>query len=247
MSYSRTLPSRITLYLSNTLGSYKNASTSRAKTGCHCFKHLDNEGEPQGFAEHFKDPMRKKLSSLSVSKPGISFNCHLERKYAGVGRTRPKRKNTVMYTDLRVTWWQKDISRSQESTIITVSRLLQKRWFLDSSSLLLCIFWILTFWVGNRASQFILEPERNRIHDLTRGFWLWKAEKILGVRVKFVKNGILLSQRQNIAQSVSTFSFHKENKVYIPLESPSTSRMILASEDQGFNYHFYRQLIGSFM
>jgi hypothetical protein len=47
---------------------------------------------------------------------------------------------------------------------------------------------------------------------------LGKPKHILDVRLEFVKNGISLSQRQYIEEIVRTFSFHKENKVCIPME-----------------------------
>ena len=43
---------------------------------------------------------------------------------------------------------------------------------------------------------------------------LEKAKHIVGVRVEFVKSGISLSQRQDIEETVRTFSFHEGNKVY---------------------------------
>jgi hypothetical protein len=62
-----------------------------------------------------------------------------------------------------------------------------------------------------------------------------------------VKNGISLSQRQYIEEIVRTFSFHKGNKVYTPMEPHSTPRKFLESEDEKFDPHLYRQLIGSLM
>ena len=56
---------------------------------------------------------------------------------------------------------------------------------------------------------------------------LGKPKHILGVRVEFVKNGISLSQRQYIEEIVRTFSFHKGNKVYTPMEPHSTPRKFL--------------------
>jgi hypothetical protein len=51
---------------------------------------------------------------------------------------------------------------------------------------------------------------------------LGKLKYILGVRVDFVKN--------RIAEILRTFSFHKRNKVYTPMEPHSTSRIFLESE-----------------
>jgi len=73
------------------------------------------------------------------------------------------------------------------------------------------------------------------------------AKHILGVRVEFVKSEISLSQRQYIEEFVRTFSFHKGNKVYNPVEPHSTPRKLLESEDEKFDPHLYRQLIGSLM
>ena len=76
---------------------------------------------------------------------------------------------------------------------------------------------------------------------------LGKPKHILGVRVEFVKNGISLSQRQYIEEIVRTFSFHKGNKVYTPMEPHSTPRKFLESEDEKFDSHLYRHFIGSLM
>ena len=76
---------------------------------------------------------------------------------------------------------------------------------------------------------------------------LGKHKHILGVRVEFVKNGISLSQRQYIEEIVRTFSFHKGNKVYNPMEPHSTPKKFLESEDEKFDPHLYLQLIGSLM
>ena len=69
---------------------------------------------------------------------------------------------------------------------------------------------------------------------------LGKPKHILGVRVEFVKNGISLSQRQYIEEIVRTFSFHKGNKVYTPMEPHSTPRKFLESKDEEFDPHLYR-------
>jgi len=76
---------------------------------------------------------------------------------------------------------------------------------------------------------------------------LGKPKHRLGVRVEFVKNGISLSQRQYIEEIVRTFSFHKGNKVYTAMEPHCTPRKFLESEDEKFDPHLYRQLIGSWM
>ena len=60
---------------------------------------------------------------------------------------------------------------------------------------------------------------------------LGKPKHILGVRVGFVENGISLFQREYIEEIVITFSFHKGNKVYTPMEPYSTPGKFLESED----------------
>jgi len=67
----------------------------------------------------------------------------------------------------------------------------------------------------------------------------------LSVRVEFVENGISLCRRQFIEELVQTFSFHKENKVYIPMEPYSTPRKFLNSEDEKLDPDLNRDLIGS--
>jgi hypothetical protein len=69
----------------------------------------------------------------------------------------------------------------------------------------------------------------------------------MGVRVEFVKNGIFLSQRQQIEKIVRTLSFHKVNKVYTPMEPHSTPIKFLESEDEKFDPRLHRQLAGSLM
>jgi hypothetical protein len=64
---------------------------------------------------------------------------------------------------------------------------------------------------------------------------LGKSKHILNVRVEFVKNEISLSQRQYLGEIVRTFSFHKGNKVYTPMEPHSTPRKFLESEDEKFD------------
>ena len=76
---------------------------------------------------------------------------------------------------------------------------------------------------------------------------LGKPRHILFACVELVKNGISLSQRQYIEKIVPTFSFHKRNKVYTPMEPHSTSRKFLESEDENFDLHLYRHLIESLM
>jgi len=76
---------------------------------------------------------------------------------------------------------------------------------------------------------------------------LEKPKHILGVRVEFVKNGISLSQRQYIEEIVRTFSSHKGNQFYTPMEPHSTPRKFLVSEDEKFDPRLYRHLIGSLM
>ena len=49
-----------------------------------------------------------------------------------------KNEHRAVYR-LKVAWWQKDISRNQESTIMTLLHLLETKLFSDSSSLLPCI------------------------------------------------------------------------------------------------------------
>ena len=95
---------------------------------------LDNEGEPQGFAEASKseawmDSMREELSSLiNNQKPGLFLNYLLEKKqYAVVGYTKQRRMNTGPSTVSRVAWWQKVIPRNKESTIVTPSHLLETK------------------------------------------------------------------------------------------------------------------------
>ena len=74
-----------------------------------------------------------------------------------------------------------------------------------------------------------------------------ESSNILGVRVEVVKNGISLSQRQCIEEIARTLSFRKGNKVYTSMEPHSTPRKFLESEDENFDSHLYRQLIGSLM
>jgi hypothetical protein len=76
---------------------------------------------------------------------------------------------------------------------------------------------------------------------------LGKLKRILDVRVEFVKKMGFHPQRQSIEEIVRTFSFHKGNKVYTPMERHSTPRKFLKSEDEKFDPHLYRQLIGSLM
>ena len=76
---------------------------------------------------------------------------------------------------------------------------------------------------------------------------LGNPKHILGVRVEFVKNGISLSQLKYIEEIVSTFSFHKENKVYTQMKPHSTQRKFLESEDEKFDPRLHRQLAGSLM
>jgi hypothetical protein len=66
-------------------------------------------------------------------------------------------------------------------------------------------------------------------------------------RPVYVKNGILLCQGQCIQKIVSTFSFHKGNKVSTPMEPHSASRKFLGFGDEKFYPRLYLQLIGSFI
>jgi hypothetical protein len=65
--------------------------------------------------------------------------------------------------------------------------------------------------------------------------------------VEFVKSEISLFQHQCIEEIVRTFSFHKGNKVYIPMNPHSTPRKYLESEDKKFDPHLYGQVIESLM
>jgi len=59
--------------------------------------------------------------------------------------------------------------------------------------------------------------------------------------------GLHSSQRQYMDKIVRTLSFHKGNKVYTPMELHSTPRKFLESQDEKFEPHLYRHLIGSLM
>ena len=106
---------------------------------------LDNEGETQGLAEASKseawmDSMREKLSSLINNQTWTLVNLPPgEKQYAVFGYTRLRKTNTELSTALKVAWWQKDIPRNQESTIMTLLRLSETKWFSDSFFLLPCI------------------------------------------------------------------------------------------------------------
>jgi hypothetical protein len=72
---------------------------------------------------------------------------------------------------------------------------------------------------------------------------LGKPKHILNVPVKFVKNEVLLSRRQCVEEIVCTFSFHKRNKVYTPMQPHLTPGQSVECRNDIFNPHFYRQLI----
>ena len=76
---------------------------------------------------------------------------------------------------------------------------------------------------------------------------LGKPKHILNVPVKFVKNEVLLSRRQCVEEIVCTFSFHKRNKVYTPMQPHLTPGQSVECRNDIFNPHFYRQLIWSWM
>jgi hypothetical protein len=94
---------------------------------------LDNEGKPQGFAEASKseawmDSMREELSSFMSNQTWTPSICLLEEKqYAVVRYTRLRKTNTELSTASKVAWRQKDIPRNQESTIMTLLRLLETK------------------------------------------------------------------------------------------------------------------------
>jgi len=75
-----------------------------------------------------------------INKLRLSSICLLEEKqYALVGYRRLIRTNAKLSTASRVTWWQNDIARNQESTIMIPSRLSETNWFSGLFSLLLYI------------------------------------------------------------------------------------------------------------
>jgi len=77
----------------------------------------------------------------SITKLGLSLTFLLEEKQCDVvWHTKLRRMKTELSTASRIAWWQKDIPKNQESTIVTPSRLLNTRSFSNSSLLLPCIF-----------------------------------------------------------------------------------------------------------
>ena len=56
-----------------------------------------------------------------ITKLGLSSICLLEEKqYALIGCTRLRKTNTELSIASKVAWWQMDIPRNQESTIMTL-------------------------------------------------------------------------------------------------------------------------------
>ena len=126
--------------------SCKNASTSRAGTGRHSHKH---PGQPGWALKDLPKRANLKLGWIQcekssqvwlITKLGPSSICLLEEKqYDVVGYIRLRKTNMELSIALKVAWWQKDIPRNKESTIMTLLHLLETKGFSDSSSPLPCI------------------------------------------------------------------------------------------------------------
>ena len=94
---------------------------------------LDNKGDPQGFAKASKsearmDSMREELSSLITNQTWTLVDLPPGRKAIRCGWIYKAKKNEhgAVYR-LKVAWWQNDIPRNKESTIMTLLHLLETK------------------------------------------------------------------------------------------------------------------------
>jgi hypothetical protein len=93
---------------------------------------LDNEGESQRFAEASKseawmDSMREELSNFNTQTWTLVDLPPGRKAIRFVGCTNLRKTNTELSIASKVAWWQKDIPRNKESTVMTLLHLLETK------------------------------------------------------------------------------------------------------------------------